>query len=75
MLEKMKEIICQYVEVDPETITPEARFIEDLGFNSYDILSMLGDAEDAFDLSIDEAEGGKMKTVGELADYLEGLSA
>ena len=45
MFEKMKEIICNYVEVDPASITEDSRFIEDLGFNSYDIMCMLGDAE------------------------------
>ncbi len=75
MYEKLVALMANYVELAPETVTADTRFAEDLGFNSYDYMCMLGDAEDAFDLSIDEAEGGKMKTVGELADYLEGLSA
>ena len=75
MLEKMKEIICQYVEVDPEKITPEARFIEDLGFNSYDILSMLGDAEAEFDIEIDQEKIADYRTVGELMAYSEELQA
>lgn len=73
MLEKMKEIICQYVEVDPEAITPEARFIEDLGFNSYDIMCMLGDAEAEFDIEIDQEQIADKKTVGELLKYFEEL--
>ena len=73
MFEKMKEIITQYVEIDPEEIKPEARFIEDLGFNSYDIMCMLGDAETEFDIEIDQEEIAKIKTVGELLDYFGGL--
>lgn len=69
MFEKMKEIIIQYVEIDPDTITKESRFIEDLGFNSYDIMCMLGDAESEFDVSIEEEEIMKCKTVGDLLDY------
>ena len=34
MLEKLKNLICQYVEADPEKITEDSRFVEDLGFNS-----------------------------------------
>ena len=49
MMDKLKELITQYVEVDPDTITRDSRFIEDLGFNSYDIMCMLGDAETEFD--------------------------
>ena len=72
MFEKMKEIITQYVEIEPDAITPEARFIEDLGFNSYDIMCMLGDAEAEFDIEIDQEEIATIKTVGELLDYFGG---
>ena len=40
MLEKLKEIIVNYVEVEPEQITAESRFVEDLGFTSFDFMSM-----------------------------------
>ena len=46
MLEKIKELICNYVEADPADITENSRFIEYLGFNSYDFISMLGDLEE-----------------------------
>lgn len=72
MFDQLKELICQYVEIDPSEITPESNFSEDLGFNSYDFISMLGDAEDEFDKEIDEKEASKSKTVQELIDYLEG---
>ncbi|MBP3857517.1 MAG: acyl carrier protein [Ruminiclostridium sp.] len=71
MFEKLKELICQYVEVDPDSITRDSRFIEDLCFNSYDVMSMLGDAESEFDVTIDEEEIVKCKTVGDLLDYFE----
>ncbi len=75
MYEKLVALMANYVELEPETVTADTRFAEELGFNSYDYMCMLGDAEDAFDLEIDEEKGGKMKTVGELAEYLEELSA
>ena len=75
MLDKMKEMICQYVEVEPDSITPDSRIIEDLGFNSYDIMCLLGDAEAEFDIEIDQEEIVKFKTVGELLTYFEGLQA
>ncbi len=73
MLAKMKEIICNYVEIDPETINEDSRFIEDLGFNSYDIMCMLGDAETEFDITIDQEEIASCRTVGELIKYCGGL--
>lgn len=74
MLDKMKEIICQYVEVEADSITENSRFIEDLGFNSYDIMCMLGDVETEFDVEIDQEEIANYRTVGELLTYFEGLS-
>lgn len=75
MLEKLKEIICNYVEVEPEHILPESRFMEDLGFTSFDFMSMLGELEDEFDVEIDQHEAADIRTVQEAADYLERLSA
>ena len=71
MLEQLKDLILNYVEVEDEEIVPSARFSEDLGFNSYDFMCMLGDAEDEFDIEIDEAEASKCRTVEELIAYLE----
>ncbi len=73
MLEKIKELICNYVEVNTEDITEDSRFIEDLGFNSYDFISMLGDLEEEFGVTVDETEVVDVHTVGEAVKYLSGL--
>lgn len=73
MFEKIKEMICNYVEVNKEDITEDSRFIEDLGFNSYDFISMLGDLETEFGVTVDEAEVVNIHTVGEAVKYLEGI--
>lgn len=72
MFENLKELICNYVETDADSITLESRFSEDLGFNSFDFICMLGDAEDELELEINEGEAGACRTVGELITYLEG---
>ena len=74
MFEQLVTIICNYVEVEPENIHPESRFIEDLGFTSFDFMSMLGELEDAFDVEIDQQEAANIRTVQEAVDYLEKLS-
>ncbi len=73
MFEKLKELICNYVDVEPDAITPESRFIEDLGFNSYDFMSLLGELEDTLGVTVDENEVLKLYTVKEAVDYLEKL--
>ncbi len=73
MFEKLVEIICNYVEVEPEQVRPESRFMEDLGFTSFDFMSMLGEIEDTFDVEIDETAAADIRTVQEAVDYLETL--
>ena len=58
MLDQFKDIICQYVEVKREDISEESRFVEDLGFNSYDFMSMVGELEDTYDIEVEEREIG-----------------
>lgn len=74
MFEKLAEIICNYVEVEPENVQKDSRFMEDLGFTSFDFMSMLGELEDEFDVEIDQQQASNIRTVGEAAAYLEELS-
>ena len=74
MLEKLKNIIINYVEVDKDKIKPESRFMEDLGFTSFDFMSMLGEIEDELDVEIDQGEAADIRTVQEAIDYLEKIS-
>ena len=74
MFEKLVEIICNYVEVEPGDIHSESRFMEDLGFTSFDFMSMLGELEDVFDVEIYQQEASEIRTVQEAADYLTKLS-
>lgn len=73
MIEKIKELICNYVDADPEEITENSRFIEDLSFNSYDFMSMLGELEDELGVTVDEEEILNLHTVGDAVAYLEKL--
>lgn len=74
MFEKLVEIICNYVEVEPENIKPESRFMEDLGFTSFDFMGMLGELEDEFEVEVDQQEAVNIVTVQQAVDYLEKLS-
>ena len=74
MFEKLVEIICNYVEVAPENVHPESRFMEDLGFTSFDFMSMLGEIEDEFDVEVEQEEAANIPTVHETVDYLEKLT-
>ena len=74
MLEQLKDIIVNYVEVKKEDIKPESRFIEDLGFTSFDFMSMLGEVEDELEVEVNQEEAANIRTVQEAVDYLEKIS-
>ena len=71
MIDKMRELITNYVDVSPAEISEDSKFIDDLGFNSYDFMSFLGEIEDEFDIEVDESDALKTHTVGEAIKYIE----
>lgn len=73
MFEKLRDMICEYVEIDKNTVTENSRFVEDLGFTSYDFMSMIGELEDTFDIEVEEREVAEIRTVGEAMCYIESL--
>ncbi len=75
MFDQLTEIIVNYVEVKKEDIKPESRFMEDLGFTSFDFMSMLGEVEDVLDVEVNEEEVVNIRTVQEAVDYLSELTA
>ena len=72
MYEKVCEILLNYVEEPEGGLTPETRFIDDLAMNSLDIMTMIGDIEDEFDVEIETADLRSLFTLQDLVNYLEG---
>ena len=70
MFEELKEMICNYVEVNPEDITPDAKFADDLGFNSFDFMSLLGEVEEKYGIHVNEEEIIDLATVKDAMDYI-----
>ena len=70
---QFKEIAAQYCNMDPEKITNDMRFREDLGFSSLDFMSFLGELEDTFDIELEEEDLVQILTVAEALELLERL--
>ena len=70
---QFKTIVAQYCEVEPENITNDMRFREDLGFSSLDFMSFLGELEDTFDIELEEEDLVQILTVAEALELLERL--
>ena len=73
MFEELKKVICEYVDVNPEEIREDSRFIEDLGFTSYDFMSLVGELEDKSDIEVNERDVVNVKTVGQAIEYIKSL--
>lgn len=73
MFEELKKVICENVDVNPEEIREDSRFIEDLGFTSYDFMSLVGELEDKYDIEVNERDVVNVKTVGQAIEYIKSL--
>ena len=71
MLAKLKEILVNYVDINPDEITKESRLGEDLGLTSFALMSMMGEIEDEFDISIVEDELTGITTVDDILKYIK----
>lgn len=74
MFEEFKEKLCDYVDMPADEITEDSRFIEDLGMNSFQFMSLLGDIEEEYDVEVDEAEVRNLRSVGEAYEYIASLA-
>ena len=71
MYEKVCEILLNYVEEPEAGLKPETKFIDDLEMNSLDIMTMVGDLEDEFDITIETSELRELFTLRDLVSFLE----
>ena len=71
MLEKMKEMLAEQLNIDVSTITPDTSFKDDLGADSLDLMELLMAIEDEYNIEIEAEELTDVQTVGEVLDYLK----
>jgi acyl carrier protein len=69
--QKVIEIVCEHLAVNKEQVTRNTNFIEDIGADSLDIVELIMELEEEFDIQIPDDQAEKIKTVGEAIDYIE----
>ena len=69
---KIKKIIEEQLGVKQEQVTPEAKFIEDLGADSLDTVELVMALEEEFGQEIPDEDAEKLTTVGSVIEYIEG---
>lgn len=72
VLETLKEIIVEELDVTPEQVTSEARFQEDLGADSLDVVELIMKIEEKFGIEVPDTDAEKIRTVQDAVRYIEG---
>ena len=71
MLETMREVICRFVDIDPNTLTEETNIRSELGLNSLELINIAVAIEDEFDVEIPDREVGNIETLGDAIKVIE----
>ncbi len=74
LLEKVKAVIVDQLNVEEDDVTEDASFIDDLGADSLDIVELVMALEEEFGISIPDEEAESIKTVGDAANYISANS-
>jgi acyl carrier protein len=68
--QRVKDIVVEQLGVKPEQVTPQAKFIEDLGADSLDTVELVMAFEEAFEIEIPDEDAEKIRTVKDAVDYI-----
>lgn len=69
--EKLKDIIVDVMVCNPDEITMDTTFVDDLGADSLDIFQIIMGIEDAFDIEIENEDAEKIATVGDAVEQIK----
>jgi len=73
--ERVKKVIAEKLSVDEDRITPDARFIDDLGADSLDMVELTMALEDEFGISISDETAQGIMTVQDAVEFIENETA
>ena len=73
LFEKVRDILSEQLEIDPETITLDTNIVDDLDADSLDFVEMITSIEDEFNIVITDEKVGDFKTVRQVVEFLETL--
>jgi acyl carrier protein len=74
VLERVTKIIVDRLGVEESKVTLDASFREDLGADSLDVVELVMELEDEFDMEISDEDAEKISTVGDAVNYIKSNS-
>lgn len=69
--ERVRQVIVDQLGVNPDEVTREAHFVNDLGADSLDTVELIMALEDAFEIEIPDDDAEQLQTVGQVVAYIE----
>ena len=69
--QRVKDIVVEQLGVNADQVTPEAKFIEDLGADSLDTVELIMALEEEFGIEVPDEQAEKLLTVGDVGKYIE----
>ncbi len=71
LLEDIKEVVVEQLSVSADEVKEDAKFVEDLGADSLDVVELVMALEEKFDIEIPDDEAEKIQTVQDVVTYIE----
>lgn len=71
LLARVQKLVAERLGVDEADVKPEASFKEDLDADSLDVVELVMELEDEFDIEISDEDAEKILTVGNVLDYIK----
>ena len=71
LIEEVKEVVVEQLNVNPDEVKEESKFVEDLGADSLDVVELVMALEEKFDIEIPDTDAEKIITVNDAIQYIE----
>ncbi len=71
LFDEVKEVVVEQLNVNPDEVKEDSKFVEDLGADSLDVVELVMALEEKFDIEIPDSDAEKITTVGDAVKYIE----
>lgn len=71
IFEKVRDILCEQLDIEADRVTMESDIANDLGADSIDVVDLIMSLEDEFEVEMPDEDVANIKTVGDIVNYIE----